>query len=106
MLEGLQEVIEVGMMEVLYTPDVPWLFIPSWLCVLTGLLIQLRCLKKAKAKWFLLFLAAALIACELACQLITGWDVLLFLILYGLAIYLLLGAVIGTSIHYLEKHNS
>ncbi len=106
MLEGLKEVIEVGMLEVLVAPDVPWLFIPSWLCVIIGLFIQLRCLKKEKARWFMTALAVALIASEILCQVITGWDVLIFLVLYGFFIYLLLGAAIGTAIHYLKKRKN
>jgi len=102
-LEGLKEVIEVGMLQALYTPSAPWLFIPSWFCVILGLFVQLRCLKKKKAKWFLVILAFSLIFSELACQLITGWDVLIFLILYGFFIYMLLGAALGTIIHCLQK---
>ncbi len=103
MFEGLLEVIEVGMMEALITPSAPWLFIPSWLFVIFGLFVQLRCLKKGIAKWFLISLAAALVASEILCQVITGWDVLLFLILYGFLIDILIGVVVATAVHCLKR---
>ena len=95
MFAGLKEVIEVGMLQVLLAPSNLWLFIPSWLFVILGFFTQLFCLRKGKARWFAAFLAVALLVSESLCQIITGWDVLLFLILYGLFIYMLLGALIA-----------
>ena len=106
LLEGFFEVLEVGMMEALITPSVPWLFIPSWLFMILGLIIQLRCLKKRKAGWFMAILGIALLFSEIFCQIITGWDVLIFLVVYGLLLDMLIGAALGTVLHFLRKRKT
>ena len=78
-----------------------------WLLVLLGAAVQavirLRG-RTALARWgFPALLAAGLLGCDIACQCITGWDLLLPLLAYFALLWLLLGAVLVNLFRFLCK---
>lgn len=69
-----------------------------WVAVLLGAGIQTVLNRRGKcrltrAAW-LIFLLAALLACEIACQIVTGWELLLPVMLYFYLLAMLLGALL------------
>ena len=82
------ELWEIGYFHVPFQWDNLFLFFIFWGLFLIGTLIQMLLLCKAKTKrgkfGFLIVLCVFCIAFEIACQIITGWDRLAWLIFYGL----------------------
>ncbi len=80
-----------------------WICFPGWLSILLGAGLQLFFLRKGKSWTFLLFALLLCIVGELACHVIIGIAQLLALILYGLSITMLIGAVFSTILYILWK---
>jgi len=82
----------------------------AWVSLLLGVGIQLLILKKAKKKssrWaFVVVLAILLIAAECACQIIIGWDLIVYLILYGAVLLMLVGAGLCTLIYTVRERRA
>ena len=86
---------EMGTHEIPFHFDTPlcWIF---WACFLLGAGIQflfLRLKRKRAARWTLtVILLCGLLACEIGCLVLTGWDTLAPMILYFYLLAMLLGA--------------
>lgn len=103
---AIVKAVEVGMHMVPVAFDSPLCPI-FWGCQLAGVIIQLVLLKKGKRRgrrWaFTAVLLIGLLACEIACQVITGWDLILPLVLYFCLLTMLVGAGLCTLVFYLRK---
>jgi len=103
---GLSLLFEIGFLELFWTFAEWELSVMVYACVAVGFLIQallLKCRHRA-VKWaFLVLGAVALVACELACHVITAWDILAVLFLYGAVLCLLLGAVLAVLLRRILK---
>ena len=100
------EAIESGLLQVPFSPDNPYLFFPFWGCLLLAMGIQHLLFRKCKGhgRWgFIIFSLIGFLFCEIACQIITGWDLILWLILWFLFLTFLLGAGISTLVYKLKK---
>ena len=84
---------EAGLFQVPFVPRhvLCWVF---WILFTLGALIQWLILKKARRAWgiFPAILALGLLAGEIGCQTITGWDLLVPLFGWWLCAAMLLGA--------------
>ncbi|MBQ8599157.1 MAG: hypothetical protein IJ411_03475 [Oscillospiraceae bacterium] len=98
----LFELIDIGFFQCFFSfEENPWLFTAGWIVLLLGAGLETLLLKKKKP-WRLP--AVLLLLCvlgEVLCQCITGIELLAALILYGLAIVLLMGAVMALILHAL-----
>ena len=69
-----------------------------WITLLIGGGIQFLLHKKAQSRagryWFVVLNCIGMLTCEIACQIITGWDLLLPLFLYWFFLTFFLGACI------------
>ena len=87
---------EIGFFHTLINFNSPVVSAIAWASLLLGAGTQLLILKKAKKKairWaFMVILAVLLVAAECACQIIIGWDLMLYLILYGAVLLMFVGA--------------
>jgi len=103
---ALRELWGTGFLHVLFYPS-SFLCYVGWAAVLLGGLIQWFLLKRTKhiwTKWALPgLLLAGLLAGEIGCQVITGWDRLLPMLGYWLCLLLLLGCGIAWGFHYFLK---
>lgn len=103
---GLSLLIEIGFLALFWNFAEWELSVMVYACVAVGFLIQLLLLKSRHraVQWaFLLLAAVALIACEIACHVITAWDILAILFLYGAVLCLLLGAVLAVLLRRIWK---
>ena len=89
---GIVQLWEVGFFQAPFAAGEP-IFFFFWAAVLLGFLIQLLLFKKGRrARWSFLWLTlAGTLAGEILCQVITGWDKLAALLLYGLFLAFLPG---------------
>jgi len=100
------EAMEVGLLQIPFHPDNPFLFCLFWLCFFIGLIVQTVLFQHCKGygKWgFILFALIGFLCCEMACQIITGWDLILWLVLWFLFLTFLFGAGISTFVYKLRK---
>jgi len=100
------EALEVGLLHVPFHPDNPFLFCLFWLCFFIGIIVQIVLFQHCKGfgKWgFIIFSAIGFFCCEIACQIITGWDLILWLVLWFLFLTFLVGAGLCTLIYHLLK---
>ena len=104
---GITELFEIGFFTAFWNWSNPILTVLVYAFVIVGVIIQVilqRMCRKPKMKWLLMGICGAgIVICECLCQAIIGWDRLTVDILYGLAICLLLGAVITTVISTLRN---
>ena len=102
---GIIMLTEVGFFSVFFDWSTWMLSVAAWACLLLGFSIQFLVLKLCRTLWnrrlFPLLLILGVIAGELACQLITGWDLLAVLILYGCVLSLAIGAVLAFAVYCL-----
>ena len=102
----IAEMFEVGLHCAPVHPESP-LFYIFWIALLWGAGVQLLLHKKTKrpfARWsFILFHAICVLACDIACQVIIGWDRLSFLIFYWIFLTILIGAVLCTLVFFFVK---
>ena len=105
----MKELWEIGFFHVLVNFGNPWLSLLCWGCILFGFAVQTLLLKKCKGpvKWaFGGVLLAAAAAGEVLSHIITGWDLLAVLVIYGAFVCCLLGvlaAVAAARIRQREK---
>ncbi len=99
----LFELVQMGGLQLLVDFSNPYLSIPAWIVLLLGIWLQYFLLKKKKAKSYAAVLAFGVLASEVLCNAITGWDRLLPMLLYAVVLYLIIGAVIATVIYYIKR---
>lgn len=103
---AIVQAAEIGYFDLPFHGESP-LFLVFWLSLLAGAGIQLILFRKARRRrsrwWFLALLVVGLVACEVGCQLIQGWDLLVPLFLYCFFFTLLLGAGLGLAIHFIKR---
>lgn len=95
---GIKELWDIGFFHFLLNWTNGYISMVIWVCVLIGAGIQYLLIKKCKSKTARLSLviiaALAALACEFICQVVTGWNLFGWLIIYGLVIAILLGSII------------
>lgn len=89
------------MVPVTFESPLCWIF---WLCLLLGLGAQMLLQRKRSLRflWPALLTAGGL-GCEIACQIITGWDLILWVLLHFYLLTMLVGALVGTLLHHLRR---
>ena len=101
------EAMEVGLFQVPFHPFLnPYLFFAFWLCFALAVGIQSLLFKKCKGfgRWaFLVVSLCGFLLCETGCQIITGWDLILWLVCWFLCLTFLLGAGVCTVVYVLKK---
>jgi len=100
--------MEIGLFQVPFHPDNPYLFFPFWGCFLLAIGIQALLLKKYKTgiRWsFLIFSLIGFFCCEIACQIIIGWDLILWLVLWFLFLTFLFGSVVCILVYNAKKRS-
>ena len=97
---------EIGLLEAPLHPGTP-VGLAFWLLVLLGAAVQAVIRLRGRtvlARWgFPALLAAGLLGCDIACQCITGWDLLLPLLAYFALLWLLAGALLVNLFHFLRN---
>ena len=85
----------------------PLFCILFWLSLLAGMGLQLLLFRKCRCLWARLSLAAGLsvglLACEVACQMIPGWELYGYLLLWFYLLAALMGAAIFALLHFLVR---
>lgn len=103
---GIMMAWEIGCFMLPFTTENPPLTIAFWLTLLLGFGIQYLLLSKARRRWlrrsFIALLVPCLLLGELSCQVITGWDLLVCIVLYFGVITLFTGALLATLLHRLR----
>ena len=104
---GIAELFEIGFFTAFWDWSNPILTALVYAFVIVGVIIQIilqkKC-RKPKMKWLLMGICGVgIVICEFLCQVTTGWDRLAIDIFYGLAVCLLLGAIITTVISTLKN---
>ena len=102
---GIMMLAEVGFFHVFFDFSTWMLSVAAWAFLLLGFAIQLLILKLCRTLWkrwlFAMLILMGLIAGELACQMITGLNLLVALVLYGCVFALAIGALLGYAVYYL-----
>ena len=103
---AILKAIEIGMHTAPIVFDSPLCPI-FWGCLLAGSLLQLILLKKAKrrgGRWgFAAALVIGLLVCEIGCQMITGWDLLIPIVLYFYLLTMLTGAALCALVAWAQR---
>ena len=106
---GIAELFEIGFFTAFWNWSNPILTALVYAFVIVGVVIQIILKKKCRKpimKWLLIGICGVgIIISECLWQAITGWERLAIDILYGLAICLLLGAIIATIISTLKSRH-
>ena len=100
------EAIETGLLQVPFYPNNPYLFYPFWGCFLLAIGMQYLLFRKCKGhgRWGLIILSlVGIFRCEIAYQIVTGWDLILWMLLWFLCLTFLLGAGVCTLVYNLRK---
>jgi len=104
---GIMMLAEVGFFGVFFDFSTWMLSVAAWAFLLLGFAIHFLILKLCRTLWkrrlFPMLILMGLIACELACQMITGWDLLAVLVLYGCVLSLAVGAVLAFAVYWLGE---
>ena len=88
------------MIPVAFDSPLCWIF---WVLLLLGFGVQTLLQRKRRLRFLWpAFLLAALTGCEIACQIIIGWDLVLWVILYFYVLTLLVGALLGMLLRRLR----
>lgn len=102
-----KEAWEVGLFEAPFQWKNPYLFVAFWVVFLIGVGIQLLLLHKGKrrgAHWvFPVLMLIGLVSAEVGVQVITGWDMLLWLFLWFGCLTLLVSSVVAALIWKLRR---
>ena len=95
---------EIGCFHIIFSIPDQWLTIVCWLMLPAGCGIQLL-LDRSHRRWVRCSLITALLLCllllEVCCQIITGWDLILYIVSYFLCLLLLIGALLALPIRRL-----
>ncbi len=97
------DLLRMGVLQLLYDFSNWPLSLAAWLAVLLGAFLQLFLLKKGKAWIYISILVLTVLVSEVLCNVITGWDQFLPLLLYAIVVYLILGAGMGSLFHFLKR---
>ena len=98
------EAIEVGLFQSPFTPSNPYLFFGFWGFFLLAALIQFLLLRRRpRSRGFLIVSLIGLVAMEFLWQATTGWDSLLWLILWFVFLTMLAGAGLVTLIRHFRR---
>ena len=104
---GFIELFEVGFFAALWNWSNTILTILVYACIAIGALTQfvlLRKCRKPAMRWSLMGICGVgIIISECIWQMITGWDRLGLIIIYGFVICLMIGAGITTAVSMLRK---
>lgn len=104
---GITELFEIGFFTAFWNWSNPILTALVYSFVIVGAILQIilqRKCRKSKTKWLQIAICGvAIVICECLWHAITGWDRLAIDIIYGLAICLLLGAIIATVTSFFMK---
>ena len=104
---GVMGLFEIGFFEAFWNFSNWILSLLVYLCVLIGFVIQTVLLKKCRAagiRWsFIAFMVIGIVSSECAYQVITGWDSLFVLIIYGFIICCLIGAVLASAVRMMIR---
>ena len=107
---GIMMLAEVGFFDVFFDFSTWMLSAAAWAFLLLGFAIQFLLLKLCRTLWkrrlFAVVILMGLIAGELACQMITGWDLLAVLVLYGCVFSLAIGAVLAWIVYRIGNRDS
>lgn len=97
---GIIELVEIGFFEAFYNFSNWILSLLIYTFMFAGFGIQFLLMRKSpnsNLKWvFLVFLTVDAIIFEILYQVMSGWDLFAILILYGLMLSCMMGAVIST----------
>jgi len=78
-----------------------WIF---WACLLLGFGVQTLLQRKRNLRFLWpALLAAGVIGCEIACQIITGWDLILWVLLHFYLLTMLTGALLRILLRRLRR---
>lgn len=106
---GIMMLAETGFFSVFFDFSTWMLSVAAWAFLLLGFAIQLLVLKRCRKLWkrrlFTVLLILGVIAGELACQMITGWDLLAVLLLYGCVLSLAIGAALAAVVYGITVRN-
>lgn len=104
---GIMMLAEVGFFHVFFDFSTWMLSVAAWAFLLLGFAIQLLLLKLCRKLWkrriFAVLLIFGVVAGEVACQMITGWDLLVVLVLYGCVFSMVIGAIMACVIHLVSE---
>ncbi|MBE6963183.1 MAG: hypothetical protein E7443_01110 [Ruminococcaceae bacterium] len=110
MQPALLQGVEIGMHIIPLHPESPlcWIF---WVCCLLGggiWFMLSRSGQRKRKRWIFIGVQIyALLCCEIACQVVTGWDLLIPVVLYFYLLAILLGAgICALGIFLLQKKRS
>ena len=89
------------MIPITFESPLCWIF---WACLLLGFGVQCLLQRKRRLRlaWPVL-LSAGVLGCEIACQIIIGWDLILWVLLYFYVLTLLLGALAGLFLRRIRR---
>ena len=92
------------MVPITFESPLCWIF---WACLLLGFGVQylLRRKRSLQLVWPALLLAA-LVGFEIACQIITGWDLILWVLLHFYLLTMLIGTLLGMLLRRLRGKES
>jgi len=106
---GIAELFEIGFFTAFWNWSNPILTALVYAFVIVGVVIQIVLQKKCRKpimKWLLIGICGVgIIISECLWQAITGWDRLAIDIIYGLAICLLLGAIITIIVSAIKSRH-
>ena len=106
---GIMMLAEVGFFGVFFDWSTWLLSMAAWAFLLLGFAIQFLVLKLCRILWkrwlFPALLVLGIAAGELACRIITGWDLLAVLVLYGCVFSLAIGAVLAFAVWRVAEHS-
>lgn len=106
---GIMMLAEVGFFGVFFDWSTWLLSMAAWVFLLLGFAIQFLVLKLCRTSWkrrlFPVLLGLGIMAGELACQMITGWDLLAVLVLYGCVFSLAIGAGLAFAVYYMVERS-
>lgn len=109
-MDVIRFALESGFFTILFAVWEPMLFFSFWGAVLLGGGIEYLILRFTKKRWlcFLLpsLLAAGILACMIAGQGVTGWDVFAFIIPWFGCFALLFGCGIAAFLRYLLRRQA
>ena len=102
----MKELLDIGVIQALFNFENIWLTLALWACIMLAGFVQYVLLKKCTswAKWiFAGLLGVSALICEALSHIITGWDLLGVLIIYGGIFTMLIGVIGATVIWYVKN---
>ena len=104
---AITELFDIGFFHIAFDLSNSPMTIAFWVCIIIGAIIGLITFnkyKKASSRLIpFIILLLLLFIFEIICQIITGWDLFLYLLIYGALLLLLAGALLSFLILLLTK---